>query len=257
VVAAANGRHFARIVQSVATCVDSLLEGQKPRTLRVAAPQLLLTGGVEAMVLRLPNSEFTFVDRNHPAIAAIRERQASEQLPNVYTDDADLMDGKWCKVPVELFDEVLAQLETEVEVVQPSRQEAVSYAGTVADELESYFTDVRQQMNQQRLLSEETVGAIEAGLMQEVAQRIENKAPDGRVSMRIPLPQLPPPAPEPPAPEPAPAYAPPPAVTRRGSDIGGGGGGGGGDSYSTHDPEETPEPDHHGGVPAAARGVRV
>ena len=45
------------------------------------------------------------------------ERQASEQLPNVYTDDADLMDGKWCKVPVELFDEVLAQLETEVEVV--------------------------------------------------------------------------------------------------------------------------------------------
>ena len=57
----------------------------------------------------------------------------------VSLDPEGLLDGKWCKIPEALFDELLTALQNEEERIQPTRQELVYYGQTVADNLEKFL----------------------------------------------------------------------------------------------------------------------
>ena len=89
----------------------------------------------------------TFVDVQHPVVVDLVARRAAgdpeaeEMLP--YESDERLLDGRWHKIPNEIFRSQMMALEAVVEEVEPSRQELVSYGVDMGVYLESYFKQVR------------------------------------------------------------------------------------------------------------------
>lgn len=67
------------------------------------------------------------------------EEEEEDPVLAVSLDPEGLLDGKWCKIPEALFDELLTALQNEEERIQPTRQELVSYGQTVADNLEKFL----------------------------------------------------------------------------------------------------------------------
>jgi hypothetical protein len=107
----------------------------------------------------------TFVDVQHPVVVDLVARRAAgdpeaeEMLP--YESDERLLDGRWHKMPNEIFRSQMMALEAVVEEVEPSRQELVSYGVDMGVYLESYFKQVRtgeDRRGQERRGQERTGG---------------------------------------------------------------------------------------------------
>ena len=173
VTTAANEKHFTAIINAVADCVDSALAPIAPRTLHITPLTAVGDKKLSSMVMQLPKSDHTFVDITHPVMAdLIRRRQAGDpdalaKLP--YEADDDLLDGHWHKMPNAQFEEAVEALANQVEHVEPSRQELVSFGVDMGTYLESYFLQVQQEMKEKAgVFSEEEVSEISGRLLERV-----------------------------------------------------------------------------------------